>query len=89
MGAGASLQANQASLQVLKKRQNLRLAQGPPHQHFASLGNGVHLKNGLGQIQPNCANLLHGMVLPFVCVNSATLGTFRCRFEGPFHTITG
>jgi uncharacterized protein YbjT (DUF2867 family) len=21
-------------------------------------------------------------------INSTTLGTFRCRFEGPFHTIT-
>jgi hypothetical protein len=88
MGAAAGLQADTAGRQAGKECQHLRAAQTSPHQHFASLGNGVHLKHGLGQIQPDGANLLHGTVLPLVSMNSTTLGTFRCRLEGPFHTIT-
>jgi hypothetical protein len=88
MGAAAGLEADKARRQAAKKRQHLRAAQRTANEHFAICGDGVHLKHGLGQIQPDWANLLHGTVLPVVSMNSTTLGTFRCRLEGPFHTIT-
>jgi len=44
-------------------REHLRSTQCSTYDHDSFFGYAMNLKNGFGQIEPDCGNLLHGAVL--------------------------
>jgi hypothetical protein len=57
---GASLNANQAWRQLLKKRQDLATLQLAANNHLPGGINAMDLENRLGDIETDCRNRLHG-----------------------------
>jgi hypothetical protein len=63
----ARLNADQTRIESFKKPQHLRTAQRLAHNNFAGAGDGVNLKNVLGQIKADRGNFHDGW-LPLLVV---------------------
>ncbi len=83
MARAAGLQANQTGLEPLKKRHHLAPAQRPADNNLSPLINGVDLKNALGQINADSANLHSGWLLLLVVENDNHTLALRCREREP------
>src|SRR5204862_1387389 len=71
MRRAARLQPDQAARQLAEKPHHLRTLQLPAHHHRPTPVNPVHLKNPLGNVQPDRRNLFHGWS-PLLVLHSPT-----------------
>jgi hypothetical protein len=81
----ARLDPDQARRQLGEERQDPRTAQPATERHRPNFINSMHLKDCLGQIQPDRCNLFHGWLPSVGVVRNPTLA-HRCR-EGAIHPI--
>jgi hypothetical protein len=57
---GTGLDADQAGRQLLKERQDVTTLQLTADDHLTVSVHTVNLKNGLGDVETDCRNHLHG-----------------------------
>jgi hypothetical protein len=88
MGTSASLDADQAWLDVTKELQHRRSPQGTSHNNMSILSDGVNLEHRLGPIHPDRGNLLHQTVPSVLWRWHHHNRHPQCRFAGSFRTIS-
>jgi hypothetical protein len=76
MRRGTRLQPDQAARQRREECYHLAAPQLLAQNHYTARIDPVHLKNVLGQIQPNRRNLAHGWLLLMVCFINHHSGTW-------------
>jgi hypothetical protein len=92
---GAGLQVNQAGLKLAEERYHLTSPQRFGDNNFSGRINSMDLKNVLGQIKADGANLHGGWLLLLVVFDDKPhFGTSRCREREPstpsaFDTVDG
>ena len=71
----AGFHADQTRRQAGKERNDLATSQAFDYDRCARLIDAMDLKNVLGQVQPNCCNLVHGWLPLLVIFDDHHFGT--------------
>ncbi len=79
----AGLHADQTGLELAEERHHLAPAQRPADDNLSRLIDSVDLKNVLGQIEADGANIHNGWLLLLVVDSNHNFGTSRCREREP------